>query len=189
MRIHKEKHIHGGKIRLKVKFYKWFWLNRSVFLGMERIKRWRMDPKKKENKAIVYYTSWWTNGLYADLIDSFRRAWDSGNDQRPRRYQWSNLCVINYTSLPAERGQSFVRVVYRDGFHINVQRWDAGTQWEGLVMWGVSAPKGWIFSKTQGDPEIWAPGIVWGVIASGVSIAASLLKIHNSRFVLTELYL
>lgn len=75
------------------KFYKWFWSNRSVCSWEWRESRdGEMDPKKKENKAIVYYTSWWTNELYADLIDSFRGAWDSGNDQWPRRCQWNNLC-------------------------------------------------------------------------------------------------
>lgn len=124
MRICKGKHIHGAKIRLKVKFYKWFWSNRSVCSWEWRESRdGEMDPKKKENKAIAYYSSWWTNGLYAHLIDSFRGPWDSGNDQGPRRCQWNNLCVINYSSLPCRKRTEFGKsVVYRDAFHINVQR-------------------------------------------------------------------
>lgn len=117
------------------KFYKWFWSNRSVCSWVRRESRdGEMNPKKKENKAIVYYTSCWTNGLYADLMDSFRRAWDSGSGQRPRRCQWSNLCVINYTSLPDERGQSFARVWCIEMLFTSMYREkEAGTRWEGLV--------------------------------------------------------
>lgn len=53
IRIWKEKHICGAKIRFKIKFYKWFWSNRSVCSwewGELKMKRW--IQRRKKTKAL-----------------------------------------------------------------------------------------------------------------------------------------